>query len=197
MPTRSREILAHQALQMFLDQDWPNKEIVIVDDLDDRSFAIAPDFEGVHYHLMERRLTIGAKRNIAVKNAAGSIIVHWDSDDSYSEDRISHQVNLLMSQGVEMVGYNTMEFRDYETMESRMYTGSMRPIGVSLCYLKQAWEAKPFPDMQIQEDVAFCGGHMWHCVPADGRIIARVHDGNTSDKRKPWAETTNQWKKIP
>lgn len=196
MPTRGREILAHQALQMFLDQDWPRKEIVIVDDLDDRSFAMTPDFDGVRYHLMEQRLTIGAKRNIAVQNANGSIIVHWDSDDSYREDRISHQVDLLIQTGVDMVGYNTMEFRDYETPESRMYTGSMRPIGVSLCYLKRAWQEKPFQDKQIQEDVSFCGGHTMHCVPADGRIIARVHDGNTSDKRKPWAENPSQWRRM-
>ena len=197
MPTRGRPVLAHRALQMFLDQTWPNKEIVIVDDLDERSFSVNPDFEGVRYHLMERRLTIGAKRNIAVKNAAGSIIVHWDSDDSYREDRIAHQVDLLMSRGVDLVGYNTMEFRDYETPESRMYHGNPHmPIGVSFCYWRRIWEQRPFEDKQIQEDSSFNDGRTRYVVPAEGRIIARVHDGNTSDKRKPWKTHPHQWRKI-
>ncbi len=197
MPTRSREILAHQALQMFLDQTWPNKEIVIIDDLEDRSFAMTPDFDGVRYRLMERRLTIGAKRNIAIKNAAGSIIVHWDSDDSYREDRISHQVELLMSRGVEMVGYNTMEFRDYQTPESRMYYGMPGyPIGVSMCYWKRVWEARQFKDIDVGEDNDFKDGRTVYAVPAGGRIVARVHDGNVSDKRDPWKKNPEQWRAI-
>lgn len=198
MPTRSREILAHQALQMFLDQDWPNKEIVIVDDLDDRSFAITPDFDGVRYHLMEQRLTIGAKRNIAVKNASGPIIVHWDSDDHYREDRITHQVELLISRGVDMVGYNTMEFRDYQTPESRrMYHGAPGyPIGVSMCYWKRIWQARPFADKQIGEDNDFKKGRSTYTTPAGGRIIARIHEGNASDKRAGWEKNPAQWSRM-
>lgn len=189
-------MLAHQALQMFLDQSWPRKEIVIVDDLDDRSFSMAPDFEGVRYHLMERKLTIGAKRNIAVNNANGSIIAHWDSDDSYREDRIAHQVELLTSRGVDMVGYNTMEFRDYETPESRIYHGSPSyPIGVSMCYWKRTWKARPFRDEQVGEDNSFRSGLNTYCVPADGRIVARVHAGNTDNKRNSWETNPTQWRK--
>lgn len=197
MPTRGRPILARRALQMFLDQTWPNKEIIIVDDLDDRSFSATPSFGGVQYHLLDQRLTIGAKRNIAVKNSAGSIIVHWDSDDSYREDRIEHQVDLLTSRNVDLVGYNTMEFRDYDAPESRMYLGSPGyPIGVSMCYWKRTWEARPFPDQQTGEDNAFKGGLRTHCVPADGRIIGRVHAGSTDDKRDSWNKNPRQWRRL-
>jgi len=47
---------------------------------------------GVRYFHLTERKTIGEKRNIAVSNALGEVIVHWDDDDFFRAHRISSQV---------------------------------------------------------------------------------------------------------
>ena len=42
MPTRGRPAFAQRAIDCFLRQTWEEKELIVVDDLDNRSF-----FEGV------------------------------------------------------------------------------------------------------------------------------------------------------
>lgn len=77
--------------------DYPNIEIVIVDDSETlvmdnpemKSILIA---RNVRYIYLTERLSIGAKRNVAVENARGAIVVHWDDDDFFREHRISTQV---------------------------------------------------------------------------------------------------------
>lgn len=187
MPTRGRTIWAHQALQMFLDQSYPNKEIVVVDDLDERSFSVTPDFPGVRYQLLETRKTIGEKRNIANGRATGQIIMHWDSDDLYTPDRMEHQVEMLLSSGADMVGYNRMTFVDQERDKRYIYIGSTYyMIGVSLCYWRRVWEQCGFKSKNVGEDNEFFLGRNLRTATCDAgdRIIARIHAGNSFDK---WA----------
>ena len=196
MPTRGRAVWAHQALQMFLDQSYPNKEIVIVDDLDDRSFSVAPDFPGVKYHLIETRKTVGEKRNIAVNGAAGQIIIHWDSDDLYSMDRIEHQVDMLLSGELDIVGYNRMTFVDEEKGKRIRYTGSAYyMIGVSLCYWRHVWQDRPFPAKNVGEDNDFFLTRNLRKATCDAgdRIIARIHSDNSFDKWQQISKYPGQW----
>lgn len=50
---------------------------------------------GVRYFHLTERKTIGEKRNLAVSNALGDIIVHWDDDDFFRPHRISSQVGII------------------------------------------------------------------------------------------------------
>jgi glycosyltransferase involved in cell wall biosynthesis len=52
-------------------------------------------------HLAER-ISIGAKRNLAVQQATGEIVVHWDDDDYFREHRISAQVAPIIRGEVDM-----------------------------------------------------------------------------------------------
>jgi len=194
MPTRGRAKLAAEAVQMFREQTYENRELIIIDDRAEPSFQDAP--EGSVYFL-ESSLTIGAKRNLACSRASGEVILHWDSDDRYSPDRIEHQVGLLLSHDVDMVGYNIMEFEDVANGRRYLYNGAPGYcIGVSQCYWRDTWEQRPFADVQIGEDESFWFGRRVYSEPAGERIVARIHSGNTSDKRVSIAEGNCKWTQI-
>lgn len=196
MPTRGREGWARDAVRMFQEQTYPNKEIVIVDDLMQRSFITGIQGPNVIY-MTAPRLTVGEKRNLAISRASGAIVMHWDSDDKYRADRMEHQVNLLIEKGVDLVGYNSMEFEDADRGGRWIYRASPGyPIGVSQTYWRDAWEAAPFERIQVGEDDAFKNGKRVFSCDAEGRIVARIHHGNTSDKRVEIPKNPNQWRPV-
>jgi glycosyltransferase involved in cell wall biosynthesis len=196
MPTRGRHGWAADAVRMFHEQTYPNKELVIIDDAAEPSFIHPPS--GAIYQRAPR-VTIGAKRNIAVSASGGPVICHWDSDDKYAKDRIESQVGQLLESGADLIGYNRMQFEESDGQFRRfIYEGAPDYcIGVSLMYWREFWEAKPFSDQNEGEDSSFAVGPNCRAFDgSDGKIVARIHWGNTSDKRK-WFHLTNQWRQLP
>lgn len=186
MPTRGRPQFAARAVECFLSQDWPEKELVIVDDGDCRSFEddTLPDGE---YRLMARRLTVGAKRNIACSRANGDVIMHWDDDDWSAPGRMRDQVERLLSTNCGLTGYHSMLFEDAQTGRRWQFRASSPhyALGTSFCYTREFWQAHPFPDVNVSEDNAIVhrvSGIV--SVDAGELMIATIHNGNTSDKRK-------------
>lgn len=194
MPTRARPTFAREAVEVFLAQTWPNRELVIVDDEDEPSFPGGINGADVRYERLRIKLSIGAKRNVACSRAAGEIIVHFDDDDWSAPERITDQVERLMASGRELTGYNEMLFTDGARWWQ--YAGPKDYIlGTSLCYRKTLWERRPFQDSQIGEDLAFQLGVPKTAVPAGEVMWARTHPGNTSPRvtnKREWREAQIQ-----
>jgi glycosyltransferase involved in cell wall biosynthesis len=81
MPTADRRPYVASALRFFARQDYPDRELVIVDDGADRVADLIPADPRVRYVGLPGRLVLGEKRNRACEAASGEIIVHWDDDD--------------------------------------------------------------------------------------------------------------------
>ena len=199
MPTRGRPDLAREAKRMFDEQTYPNKELVIVDDLMEPSFpyGVVP---GAVYSKAPR-VSIGEKRNLCVAKANGQIIIHWDDDDRYSPDRMAHQVEMLTTGVAAIVGYHEMEF-EREDGARFLYRGSPgKPCGTSFCYWKRTWEVCKFEHIDNGEDGAFLrtirqekGLYSAQTTQAQGRIVARIHNGNTASKLVEGNPI--QWKRV-
>ena len=82
LPTRGRPRFLVEAVQNFLAQDYPNKELVVVVDGDgDSAGALLPDDARVVLVRLRERLPLGQKRNVACARAGGDFIAHFDDDD--------------------------------------------------------------------------------------------------------------------
>ena len=77
MPTHDRRRFVPLALHYFLRQDYPHRELVVVDDGADPVADLIPDDPRIRYIRLNRRLSVGAKRNHAVRGARGELIAHW------------------------------------------------------------------------------------------------------------------------
>jgi glycosyltransferase involved in cell wall biosynthesis len=195
MPTRNRPTWAARALEAFYTQAWGEKEIIIIDDRDQPSFPEPPVGFGVIYHRMQRRMVIGAKRNLACSRAVGDLICHWDDDDFSAAGRIEDQVRTLMESGAQVTGYHSMLF------EGRGETWMYRKqppyaIGTSLMYRREFWRRNPFRDVQVAEDEAFVRQAIREGVlvstDAGDMMRATNHAGNTS----PRVFVGKNWSKV-
>src|SRR5215213_744350 len=89
MPTHDRRPFVGRAIEQFLRQDYPRRELIVVDDGADAVRDLVPGLGAdpgsetprIRYLRLESRRTLGGKRNLACREAQGAVIVHWDDDD--------------------------------------------------------------------------------------------------------------------
>jgi len=159
MPTANRQKFIPKAVQYFLQQDYPYKELVIIDDGIVSVANLLPNLYSIRYFYSQETQYIGTKRNIACERAAGSIILHWDDDDWYAPDWISYQVNTLLENEMDICGLSHVQF--YSVRENRYYITKNTNAktnwlsGATLAYRKSFWNRHPFKNIHIGEDIHF------------------------------------------
>ncbi|MEA2692453.1 MAG: hypothetical protein QOJ16_1840, partial [Acidobacteriota bacterium] len=190
MPTADRRAFVPRAIDQFLRQDYPNAELIVVDDGTDRVADLIPADPRILYLALDGKRSVGAKRNLACAEARGEIILHWDDDDWMADRRIRVQAEALVSTDVEISGLPRLYFHDLAADESWEYaypgTDRVWLAGATLCYRKSLWEENPFPDTSVGEDTQF----LWSARPkrllplSDLTLyVASLHAGNTNSRR--------------
>ena len=154
MPTKNRRAFWPRTFKMFEAQDYPNKELIILEDGDSREkgdgylgigsgFAKYIRFEG----------TLGAKLNKGAELASGSICLNWDDDDWNSPTRISDQVRHMQLSGKPVAGMSSLIFYAEGQPEGWEYTGdAWYASGSTHCYTRDYILAHPRPDKTVGED---------------------------------------------
>lgn len=195
MPTRGRQAFAAAAVEYWRAQTYPHRELVIVDDQDKPSFPAGISGEGIQYHVLRQRLTIGQKRNIACSRAAGEIIAHFDDDDVSAPGRLADQYARLMESGKSVTSYSSMRFKSEQGWW--LYSGAPgKGIGSSLMFRRDWWTGNAFVGDPVGEDGVFiarasAAGQL-ELAEARDLMYATIHPGNTS----PRELKTPQWSKI-
>lgn len=190
MPTSDRHEFIPFALEYFHRQDYPERELVIVDDGQSAVETLVGTTENVKYVRVAPGLSLGQKRNLACEKAAGSVICHWDDDDWYSASRLSYQVRELMGSVAQVCGLSELMFLDTRTRRGWRY--SYEPgertwlAGATLCYWRDAWLANPFGALDFGEDNRFVsrferGDVLRHSDTSF--FVGMIHASNTSPKR--------------
>jgi glycosyltransferase involved in cell wall biosynthesis len=200
MPTADRRSLVPQAIRHFLRQDYPHRELIILDDGADCVADLIPEDDRIRYLRLDRKLSMGVKHNLACEMARGEVIVHWDDDDWISPRRISYQVRELMEQPEEAIcGLSRILFYDpraRRAWEYRYPGGRPWVIGSTFCYYKRFSERNHFPDMNEGADTTFVWNlhdiHV-HAHPDHTFYVGTVHSHNTSPKR---TESVG-WRPLP
>jgi len=99
MVTANRKNLLRRSVHCFLNQDYLNKELVVVDDGDqDLSNVLCevPNSQLRYFKLdPSQQNTLGMLRNFAIQKATGRFLTQWDDDDWYHPQRIKMQVQIL------------------------------------------------------------------------------------------------------
>jgi ADP-heptose:LPS heptosyltransferase len=190
MPTFNRRRFAGIAIRCFLEQDHPERELVIIDDGTDPIGDMIPGDSRIRYTRLDARMLLGAKRNLACEQARGALIVHWDDDDWSAPWRLRYQSEQMAASGADICGLGRVFF--FSPADSRAWefthAGGKRPwvYGASLCYRTDFWREHRFPEVAVGEDTRFVWAHdRARVVPLpDPRfLVAIVHDDNTSPKR--------------
>lgn len=189
MPTFNRRSYVPQAIRCFLRQDYPNLELLIVDDGSDDIRDCVPDDERIRYIRLGEKLKLGAKRNFACAEARGEFIVHWDDDDWYPSWRVSAQVRALIDNAADVSGTSQIFYYDAASDRTWEYKYGSRNAswvgGNTLAYRKSFWERNKFPEINVGEDSRFLWSRASKKIfdlndPA--LCVASIHPHNTSRK---------------
>lgn len=184
MPTKNRRKFIPRALKMWREQDYPNKELIVLEDGDDDVSDLA--LHGQFHHLYVRYSgTLGAKLNKGRDLARGSILLNYDDDDFNAPNRISLQVKHMRMTGKPFVAFSSLiyyrEGQDY----GREYTGNAwYATGSTHCYTREWALAHPRPDQTVGEDeIAVAEAREYRAlstVSGTRCLVACTHNSNCS-----------------
>lgn len=130
--------------------------------------------------------TVGAKRNELCNIAKGEIILHMDSDDTYSFDWISKSVGALITSGGNCTGLSKAYFKQGENWYLYQAQENAQPYvcGATMCYYRSLWERSPFRDIRCGEDLYFQTNAVVRPHKHIAGFTAIIHGNNTSDYDK-------------
>lgn len=184
-PTKNREHHLPAIWDCVQKQSIQDVEWLISDDSPTPSSfltGVARGNKNVRYLHDSKPLTIGAKRNLLVKEAKGDIIVHFDDDDYYAPGYIEAMLTLMANRNADIVklfGFflyhqrsGAYAYLDLEhgfplhhvlhPQSDRIHFGQKSigqfeewGYGFSFVYARKVWEAQPFPDQDHGEDQVF------------------------------------------
>ena len=99
-PTFNRRPFIPILFDCFRNQTYPKSRVewVIIDDGTDKigDLVDAANIPQIKYFTVDKKMTLGAKRNMMHDKSRGSILVYMDDDDYYPPERISHAVETLL-----------------------------------------------------------------------------------------------------
>ena len=106
----SGEFLA-RAIESALAQDYPNKEIIVVDDGSrDNTREVARAFEAQARYVFQENAGPGAARNRGIRESKGEFIAFLDSDDEWTPGRLAYGLHPMIERpGIEMTYGWTLE----------------------------------------------------------------------------------------
>jgi glycosyltransferase involved in cell wall biosynthesis len=199
MPTRNRRAFVPLAVERFLRQDYPERELLVLDDGEDAVADLIPDDPRIRYERLARPAPLGATRNLGCRLAEGELVAHWDDDDWSAPWRVSYQVDELRKSGAQICGLRELYF--YEPAADRAWRYTYPAAGVrswvaggTMCYRKDFWSRHPFPEIASGEDTRFLwtGRPRIHAADDSTFYVAIIHPGNTSPKRT----RGSRWKAV-
>jgi glycosyltransferase involved in cell wall biosynthesis len=104
MLTRNRFGPFKKALKDFLNQDYANKELVIINNGSLLYKLMVKNHlknvNGNITYVESERLSIGELRNLGMARCSGEFIAIFDDDDRHRKDRLSKQIDICLSSNV-------------------------------------------------------------------------------------------------
>jgi glycosyltransferase involved in cell wall biosynthesis len=187
-PTHGRaEFLAHSR-RWVQGQTYPNIEWLILDDSPEPSPQFAAEADPrIRYAHLERRLTIGEKRNRLIAASRGEYVAHFDDDDYYAPHFLELMIASLEAERADFANLSSWFLFDLrhdlfgfwdlrrvtglhylchaDTLKLAHFTADNNATlknnhlayGFTYVYRRRFWETNPFPAVNWGEDAHFVG----------------------------------------
>ncbi|AMV27749.1 putative glycosyl transferase [Gemmata sp. SH-PL17] len=191
MPTRNRRTFIPLATRAFLAQDYPNKELIVIDDGTDPVADLFASVPGTRYFRLPGAVTIGEKRNLACELARGTLIAQWDDDDWFATNRLSYQTEPLRAGNADITGLVTDRvlvlpegtfWTIRPALHAHMFVGDVH--GGTLVFRKSLFgKHVRYPTISAGEDAALLRaaldhGHRLRRLPNCGTFVYVRHSAN-------------------
>jgi len=108
------EKFIHCCIKSILNQDYPNFEIIVIDDASsDKSYKMAKKYESKNVKVINFKKNRGysSAKNEGVRLSKGEYIVMLDADDMLTKKSISTRMNAMMDNDVDFIHANAIVVR--------------------------------------------------------------------------------------
>ena len=189
--TCNRGRFMDRLVTMYRQQTYPSNDMEWIV-LDDGQDAVGPvflpkvsDLPNIRYMKHPEKLTMGAKLNILLQEAKGSIIVVMDDDDYYPPERVEHAVNALdTNPSINVVGCSLvyMYYTDLRQVMSAGPYHKNHALNCTLAFRKSYCETHRYDDKETcAVESAFLSDYSEPMVQLDPykTILHIIHSSNT------------------
>jgi len=209
-PTYNRKRLIEIAFHNLLATDYPRNKIewIVIEDNEKTphmasekviQFQVQVPEIRIKYIPIEGRMTIGEKRNCAIREASNEIILFMDDDDHYPSTSFRRRVAWL-TKGVkrgetthQIACCTTLALYDLQRGTSAVNVPpfdiafAQRISEATLTFRKSAWEERPFPSVSVAEGEGWIQGRENIVIemPPQQIIVAFTHGANQTSRRIP------------
>ena len=193
-PTFNRRPFIPSMFQCFRNQDYPKSRIewIIVDDGTDKIKDLVDEanIPQIKYHAVEKKMSLGAKRNYMHSLASGSILVYMDDDDYYPPERISHAVERLQGKPDALCAGSSEIYVYFKHIHKMYQAGPYGPnhaTAGTFAFRRELLDQTKYEDhAALAEEKHFLKNYTIPFVQLDPlkTILVFSHIQNTFDKKK-------------
>ncbi len=193
-PTFNRRPFIETMFQCFRNQTYPKDrmEWIIVDDGTDRikDLVEKSGISQIKYFELDKKVSLGEKRNYMHSKATGSMIVYMDDDDYYPPDRVSHAVDTLMENKHALCAGSSEIYIYFKHIKKMIQFGPYGPnhaTAGTFAFRAELLKHTKYQDhAAVAEEREFLKGYTIPFVQLDPMktILCFSHEQNTFDKRK-------------
>lgn len=193
-PTFNRRPFIPTMFECFKNQTYPMDRIewIIVDDGTDKIIDLVKSsgIKNIQYFELDKKMSLGEKRNYMHKKAKGSIIVYMDDDDYYPPERIEHAVERLQNNKEALCAGSSEMYIYFKHIQKMYQCGPYGPnhatAGTFAFKVRLLDDTKYEDHAALAEEKAFLKGYTVPFVQLDPlkTILVFSHSHNTFDKKK-------------
>jgi glycosyltransferase involved in cell wall biosynthesis len=193
-PTFNRRPFIPIMLECFRNQNYPKDRIewIIVDDGTDKIADLIENanIPQIKYFSLDKKMSLGEKRNYMHKQSTGSIIVYMDDDDYYPPERISHAVERLTSNPSALCAGSSEMYIYFKHIKKMYQSGPYGPnhaTAGTFAFKRELLHHTQYENhAALAEEKAFLKNYTVPFVQLDPMktILVFSHEHNTFDKRE-------------
>ena len=132
IPNHNGVLFVAEAVKSVLEQDYLNKEVIVVDDgSSDGSIELLRTYGGKIRLIETENLGASAARNAGILATKGDLIAFLDSDDIWVANKLTLQLQIMLDEGADLVYCHGQEFGNQTGLNMKrlaMYSGDCYPF---------------------------------------------------------------------
>jgi len=193
-PTYNRRMFIPTLIDIYKAQTFPKEKMewIIIDDGRDKVEDLFKEacIPNLRYIRVQKKMRLGAKRNMLNKEATGAIIVAMDDDDYYPPTRVSSVVEAFQKNPtIELAGSSEMNLYYMDT--KKIYTtgpyGKYHATNGTMAWRKSYANTHSYNEYVTHaEETSYLDNYTNKMIQLDplSTILVICHTDNTVDKNK-------------
>jgi len=192
-PTFNRRPFIPIMFECFRNFEYPKSRLewIIVDDGTDKIHDLVENsnIPQIKYFPVNKKMTLGSKRNMLHDKSSGSIIIYMDDDDYYPPERIKHAVETLMANPQALCAGSSeiyLYIKDTKSMYQFGPYGPTHATAATFAMRRALLDVTRYDDDAcVAEERKFLKEYTIPFVQLDPlkTILVFTHDHNSFDKR--------------